>query len=1116
MNKKLQFKSFLLLCAMILGIGNAWADSKSYTITFNDTGTESDSSTKITSISDIINEGASYVSTITNTSNVYKGRSGRGLKLGTGSAQGSLTLNLATPVTPTKITFKARQYKDGEISITVNGTDFTSLTSNFDEYTINYDGNTEVSAIAISTPSKRAYITEVSVYYEDGGSQPSNLEDSNLALTGAPVALTFDLFNNTTAQVISYTTSSTGAVTVANSEYISAVVGNGTITVTPLKKTIGAVEITVNQAADDDYKAGSATFTVTITDSTPQTGAWVLTDLADLTSDDVFVIVGNNGSNYAMSNGVSASNPPSAVAVTVENDEITSDVTDDIKWNIGTSTDGYTFYPIGDAENWLYCTNTNNGVRVGTGDAKHFTLTTGTDAGYLTTTETTKQRYIGIYSSQDWRCYESINSNITGQSFAFYKYEDNATVKKPSITANNVELEDYSSQTARIAYTIKNPADNGSLSATVTEGDWLTLGQIDATNSVIPFTCSANETTTARTATVTLTYTYNTSETVTKAVTVTQAAYVDPNGPGTEKNPYTVAQARAAIDAGSGVAGVYATGIVSAIPTVWSTDYNNITFNIVDKKGDETFLQAFRCVSTTDADASTVAVGDVVVIYGNLTKYNTTYEFAQDCQLVSLTQPVDPTLTVDNADKTINVDAAGTITNHEEQTIKVKFANFTTAPTTSTVYVEYCDADGKALVTGGYDWITSITCNWVSDGYLTMSCSFAANTGKARTAYVKVYAVNNNVNIYSDLVTVKQAGDPDKISDITEVGRDYTVRGTVVATNSRGFIIGDGTGYVYYYKNDAFTQAVGDMVTISGTTGTYGQIIQFTKSATVAEATESNYDNTPAAEVITAVPDYSEGYHLSTYLEFEGAVSTSNSNYFIALGEEQIQISYPTTAQVTALSALVGKTVHVKGYFSGINSSSKFSVMLESVGEVVTIPESKYTTFASTANIDFNGTGVTVYIAKAENGAAKLAAVRGNIAPANTGVILYAEEAGNYAGTIIGSTDVSITDNDMVGVTTEKVVPWTSGSKYNYILQGGVFKKATGAKLHAGKAYLSTDYQATSRELQIVFEGEDEATGIADVKGQKEEGGFFNLSGQRVTKPTKGLYINNGKKMIVK
>lgn len=56
-------------------------------------------------------------------------------------------------------------------------------------------------------------------------------------------------------------------------------------------------------------------------------------------------------------------------------------------------------------------------MKVGTGDAKHFTLSNG----YLTTNETDKQRYLGIYNSQDWRCYDNTTGNIDDQSFSFFK-----------------------------------------------------------------------------------------------------------------------------------------------------------------------------------------------------------------------------------------------------------------------------------------------------------------------------------------------------------------------------------------------------------------------------------------------------------------------------------------------------------------------------------------------------------------------------------------------------------------------------------------------------------------------------------------------------------------------
>ena len=147
-------------------------------------------------------------------------------------------------------------------------------------------------------------------------------------------------------------------------------------------------------------------------------GNWVAASLADINANDVFVIVGNNGDDYAMTNDNGTSSAPSVVAVTVVSNTLSGVIDDNIKWNLsGNATDGYTFYPNGETETWLYCTNTNNGVRVGTGDAKHFTLS----GNYLTTTETTDQRYLGIYNSQDWRCYINTTGNIAGQTFTFYK-----------------------------------------------------------------------------------------------------------------------------------------------------------------------------------------------------------------------------------------------------------------------------------------------------------------------------------------------------------------------------------------------------------------------------------------------------------------------------------------------------------------------------------------------------------------------------------------------------------------------------------------------------------------------------------------------------------------------
>ena len=363
----------------------------------------------------------------------------------------------------------------------------------------------------------------------------------------------------------------------------------------------------------------------------------------------------------------------------------------------------------------------------------------------------------------------------------------------------------------------------------------------------------------------------------------------------TKATVMTVAEARDAIDDGTGTQGVYVTGIVSQIVTPWGqNNYQNITFNIVDQSGDEEFLQAFRCIGD---DAPNVLVNDVVVVFGNLTKYGQTYEFAQGCSVVSLEHPV-----VDVEAPVITPASCGLETSMD---------------------VTITPADGTTIyyTTDGSDPDNSGT------GYTTMQTIY----GISQTTTVKAiaYIGEQHSNVVSAVYT--------KITDIeniTAVNTTYFVKGTVVATNSRGYVIGDDSEYVYVYLNAAPSVAVNDMVYVYGTTGTYGNIIQFTSSATISAASSTNYDGNPAATVITEVPNYSTGYHISTYLQYTGALTKTNSNYYINVGGTDIQISYPTTDQANTLTALDGKNVTVKGYFTGINSSSKFTTMLESVEEV--------------------------------------------------------------------------------------------------------------------------------------------------------------------------------------
>ncbi len=190
----------------------------------------------------------------------------------------------------------------------------------------------------------------------------------------------------------------------------------------------------------------------------------------------------------------------------------------------------------------------------------------------------------------------------------------------------------------------------------------------------------------------------------------------------------------------------------------------------------------------------------------------------------------------------------------------------------------------------------------------------------------------------------------------------------------------------------------------------------------------------------------------------------------------------------------------------------------------VSVSSANYATFCDHLNRNFDGTGITVYKAASNGTKVTLTEITDGIVPANTGVVLYKDggTAGNVAIPVAASAGSgNYTGNEMVGINvTTKVAADGGSSKTNYILSneasGVGFYKATdsGANLGAHKAYLSTTNAASARDF-LGFE--ENTTAIESITNSKEiKGEYFNLAGQRVAQPTKGLYIVNGKKVVIK
>lgn len=161
---------------------------------------------------------------------------------------------------------------------------------------------------------------------------------------------------------------------------------------------------------------------------------WEKVSLTDLTTNDVFVIVGTiSNKTYALPN-TETTNQPAVVAITISTDgnQITGDVTDNLKWNIEKSEEKYTFYPNGNKKAWLY-NDTKTKLGIGsTGTNKTFKYAAISSKQYEGLLNTSTNRYIFIYTNKDWRAY--LNNNVTATKISYYKYTTSSTSSATTTT----------------------------------------------------------------------------------------------------------------------------------------------------------------------------------------------------------------------------------------------------------------------------------------------------------------------------------------------------------------------------------------------------------------------------------------------------------------------------------------------------------------------------------------------------------------------------------------------------------------------------------------------------------------------------------------------------------
>ncbi len=191
--------------------------------------------------------------------------------------------------------------------------------------------------------------------------------------------------------------------------------------------------------------------------------------------------------------------------------------------------------------------------------------------------------------------------------------------------------------------------------------------------------------------------------------------------------------------------------------------------------------------------------------------------------------------------------------------------------------------------------------------------------------------------------------------------------------------------------------------------------------------------------------------------------------------------------------------------------SSGFSVQMGTNG---------YATYASPYPLDLTTlpSGLTAYKATIDGSIVRFTAISQKVAP-NNGFLLKGTPSQAYTIPVTNSGSI-IADNAFMVNASGNTFDGPGYTHYGMIkdsnpLKFGVFDPDEVA-IPGNKAYLRVS-TSTARELIAVFD-DDEITGIGDVRNNitDNKGDFYNLNGQKVLNPTKGLYIVNGKKVIIK
>jgi uncharacterized Zn ribbon protein len=528
---------------------------------------------------------------------------------------------------------------------------------------------------------------------------------------------------------------------------------------------------------------------------------------------------------------------------------------------------------------------------------------------------------------------------------------------------------------------------------------------------------------------------------------------------GSESKPFTVEEAIDFITAKEyGEGNYYVKGIISKISSS-SVSSGTLTYYISDDGTTTNQLQVFKGKNLENADftdVSNIEEGDAVVVVGPLLYYNDkTPEIKDGNYIYSLTHKKDLTLVVENVE----------------------------------MFVEQEKAVGDLyLVDDDYD------------GEISFSSSAEA-VAKVEGSVLKALTVGTATITVTAAASSKYKGTEETFT-VTVKSRDVKPEG----------FAGGGK---YVLLTDASTLAEGDKLIV----------VCESKSMAMGAQSGTKCDNiavTISDHAITELPSGVKEVTLESatggwYLKTDQGYLTSTSAKSIKVEAKTDDASVVTIGIDTDNNAKID--FGDAGTLQYNASSPRFCTYTSDQTAVQIYRYTETTTFdiemgaagwrtlVSAQDVTLPE-GLTAYVVTANDGGSATLATAGSV-KANTPYILNGDE-GTY--TLTMALGVTAPASNLLKISDE------STGNGVYVLYNGTqgvgFYKWYGGSLGAGRVYLP----ATAGAPEFIALG-GETTGIDMVQGSSikvQDPEIYNLAGQRVARPTKGLYIVNGKKVVIR